>query len=223
MQESWEKLYKKQKYYGASLEHLPEIVKIFKNANVKRVLDLGCGGGKHLFYLAKNGFEVYGVDLSKEAINTAKKQFRDHKLKGKFIVGSFGKKFPYKNDFFDAVISIRALNQGTDKDINKAVIELTRVLKPGGLVFITVQKAPSPRLALRKARHQVKTINSLPVKMINSVSYVPLVGLEKAVIHYIFTKSLLTKKFKDFKINEFWIEKGKEAWQCYYCFLGRKD
>lgn len=190
MQKKWEKVYKEYKHYGASLEYLPDIVKIFRRHKIKRALDVGCGGGKHSFYLAKNSFEVYGIDLSEEAIKTARSEFKKQGYRGQFKVCSFAKKFPYKNNFFEAVISIRALNHGAEKEIDNCISEMERVLKPGGLIFVTVQKVNASRFK--------KTINSLPVKMVSQHSYLPLAGPEKGIAHYIFNKDSLFKKFKKF-------------------------
>ena len=52
-----------------------------------RAIDLGCGTGTSTIYLSKMGFEVYGVDISREAIKKAVKKARDEGVKCSFIVG----------------------------------------------------------------------------------------------------------------------------------------
>ncbi|MDH5746580.1 MAG: class I SAM-dependent methyltransferase [Candidatus Bathyarchaeota archaeon] len=53
-----------------------EAVPVFKSCKVEKVLDLGCGVGRHCIYLAKNGFDVIGVDVSKHALIMAKEWVR---------------------------------------------------------------------------------------------------------------------------------------------------
>ncbi len=43
-----------------------------------RILDLGCDAGRHLIYMAKQGFEAHGIDISETGLNLTKKG-----LKGK--------------------------------------------------------------------------------------------------------------------------------------------
>ncbi|MDE2589481.1 MAG: class I SAM-dependent methyltransferase, partial [Patescibacteria group bacterium] len=43
-----------------------------KKRNVKRVLDAGCGNGRHVIFFSEQGFDVYGIDISNDAIKIAK-------------------------------------------------------------------------------------------------------------------------------------------------------
>ena len=62
------------------------IVKYFTTD--KKVLDLGCGFGRHAFMLAQSGFEIIGVDSSDIFIDIARDLFKKHRLKGEFFTGS---------------------------------------------------------------------------------------------------------------------------------------
>lgn len=63
------------------------ILKEFDKKN--KVLDIGCGFGRQSFLLAKDGFDVKGIDPSDEFITLAKKIFKHHNLKGEFEVAEF--------------------------------------------------------------------------------------------------------------------------------------
>jgi ubiquinone/menaquinone biosynthesis C-methylase UbiE len=84
-------------------------------------------------WFLKKGFDFYGVDISKEVIKRARKNF-GHKVKKSHIVLGDVRKLPFKDNTFDVVFSF-----GTIEHIREnatSVNEAFRVLKPGG-IFIT--------------------------------------------------------------------------------------
>jgi tRNA/tmRNA/rRNA uracil-C5-methylase (TrmA/RlmC/RlmD family) len=64
----------------ATASFVVEALPIFKRYKVKGVLDLGCGVGRHCVYLAKNGFDVVGVDVSESAPRMAQEWTRKERL-----------------------------------------------------------------------------------------------------------------------------------------------
>lgn len=213
--QKWNRIYKQYKTYGAPLDHISELGKMFKERRVKNILDLGCGSAKHIAYLAKQEFSLYGIDISEEAIKIGRKMLKENKLKADLKVGSMHEKLPYKSGFFDAVISFRVLNHGEIGQVEKTIKEIERVLKPSGIIFITVQKVYVP-----PKDANIKRINGIQIRMTNAQVYTPLEGPEKGIVHFIFNKKILRKKFKKFKIKKLWIDYGKEKWQRYYCLFG---
>ena len=104
-------------------------------------------------------------------------------------------------------VSIRVIHHARIQDIRKLIKEIKRILKPKGLIFITVRKKTPQNSRLKFKTKAPRT-------------YIPVEGDEKEVIHYLFNKKLLIKGFKDFKIYDLWIDYGKKDWECYYCLLG---
>lgn len=201
----WNKIFKQYgKSYISTQDDLPRIVKFFRKNNVKRILDLGCGSGGHIVYLAKQDFEVYGIDIAEEGIKVAKKWLKENELAASLNIASIYEKLPYRDNFFDAIISIRVIHHAGINDIRKLINEMKRILKPKGLIFVTV----------RKPRKKISQRNGSKFKMIAPRTCVLLEGDEKGVVHYLFNKELLIKEFKDFKFHDFWINHG------YYCLLG---
>jgi len=56
------------------------VAKTMREANMSKVLDFGCGTGRHTVYLANMGFEVYGFDRSEAAIGRARLELAKHGL-----------------------------------------------------------------------------------------------------------------------------------------------
>jgi len=184
------------------------IVKFFKKNGVKRVLDLGCGSGRHVVYLAKHGFEVYGIDIAKSGIKIAKNWLKKEGLKANLKVGDIYKKLPYKDNFFDAIISIRVLYHGRIEWIRRCIKEMKRVLKPNGFIFVTIRK--------HVAKKKIPKEKLYGIKLIAPRTYIILGGPERGMPHYRFKKKILFKEFRDFKILDFWIDSEN-----YYCLLGQ--
>jgi ubiquinone/menaquinone biosynthesis C-methylase UbiE len=97
----------------------------------KRVLDVACGSGHDAAYYAKQGADVYGIDLSQVEIEMAQQ-----KVKGQFRVGTMNA-LPYDSNSFDLVTSVYAL-QASD-DVLKALLEMIRVAKPGATIQVTTK------------------------------------------------------------------------------------
>jgi len=206
----WDRIFKKEgKFFIKPEKCVLKAVKFFKKEGVKRILDLGCGSGRHLVYLAKQGFDVYGFDIAKHGIKIARDWLKEENLKTNLKLWDMHKKLPYQDNFFDAVISIRVLNHGRIGEIKKTIKEMKRVLKPKGLIVVTVHK----HLPVKK----IPKNRLFGVKYIAPRTFVILGGPEKNVIHYRFDKKTLEKEFKDFEILNFVI--NKKEWR--YELLGK--
>jgi ubiquinone/menaquinone biosynthesis C-methylase UbiE len=99
-----------------------------------RILEIGCGAGNNLWFAAREGFSVFGVDGSPSAIEFAQKRFADEQLQGDLRVADFIK-LPFGENAFDFVIDREALTCSPFTDAQKTVAEVRRVLAPGGKFF----------------------------------------------------------------------------------------
>jgi len=103
------------------------------NENV-RILEVGCGAGNNLWFAAREGFRVTGIDASFSAIEYAKSRFAREGLEGDFYVGEFSD-LPFAEEAFDLVIDRAALTHTGFSVAELAVEEIHRVLKMGGRFF----------------------------------------------------------------------------------------
>jgi HAD superfamily hydrolase (TIGR01509 family) len=213
----WNKIYKKDgvnyNYYDVINEphrDMEMVSRELKKSKVIRVLDLGCGAGRNTWFLAEKGFDVYGFDLAKNGISLLKNKLNEKGLRANLIVGNMFEKLPYRDNFFDAVISVQVLQHGNESQINHVIKEIERILNPNGLIFVTL----CGRYSEGKLRHcLVKT-----AKKIASNTYVPTIGRESGLTHFIYNKALIKKHYRNFKILKLWTD-DKD----YYCFLAKNN
>lgn len=99
-----------------------------------RILEIGCGAGNNLWFAAREGFSVAGVDGSPSAIEYARKRLADEGLTGDLRVGDFIS-LPFAEDTFDFVIDRAALTCSGVSSAQKTVAEVHRILRPGGKFF----------------------------------------------------------------------------------------
>jgi len=108
-----------------------EIGYLLKN---KKVLDIGCGIGRFTKFLQSRGAEVTGVDICQEMI--------DQNTECKTICTSLDK-LPFDDNSFDIIFSVWTLQYMNELELSVISKEISRVLKPGGFVFIIEQMSDS--------------------------------------------------------------------------------
>lgn len=112
-----------------------------------RILELGCGAANNLWFAAREGFQVIGIDASKDAIEWAKKRFDEEGLLGEFIHGSFTD-IPLSDASIDLVIDRASLTCTPMPVMQAAIYEAYRVLKPGGrMLFVPYADSHSSYMA----------------------------------------------------------------------------
>lgn len=103
-----------------------------------RVLDAGCGGGRNLVYFLREGYEVFGVDNSAEAIDHTRSlasMLAPASPPGNFRVEAI-EAMSFPDAAFDFVISSAVLHFANDEAHWRRMLkEMWRVLKPGGIFF----------------------------------------------------------------------------------------
>ena len=129
------------------VEELPA----FQALQIKSVLDLGCGTGRHCVYLAKNGFDVVGVDVSESALRMANEWVRrGEKLTNVAFMRGTMTNIPFSSGHFDAVISVSVIHHAVKKDILKTVAEVHRILRKNGLFLTNLASVKDPRYGAGK-------------------------------------------------------------------------
>lgn len=137
----WEDVFQRQEWGRYPGEDLIRFVaRNFYKAPDRReikILELGCGPGGNLWYMAREGFSVYGIEGSKTASEKAQTRLDAEcpGWSGKIAVGDFSKPLPFESGFFDAAIDNEAVYCNAFEISKSIYAECRRVLKPGGKVF----------------------------------------------------------------------------------------
>jgi len=127
--------------------------KINRHKEIKTILDLGCGEGITTICMAKlfPKAKVFGIDHNKNSIKDAKEFATRLKLKNvRFEVADI-KKIPFKNSFFDCVISQKVFHYFKNK--KEKINEITRVLKTNGIVYMAEFIKVKPELIKDKINY----------------------------------------------------------------------
>ena len=137
----WELLYLFKKTPWDTGITPPEIVAMIESGKVPigRALDLGCGTGTNAIYLARQGFEVIGIDVSRRALALARRKVRAAQLADRVRlecgdVTLLRRWVP--DDSLDFAFDIGCFHNLNAEARRRYVSALTAVLKPGAVYML---------------------------------------------------------------------------------------
>lgn len=150
MKEDWENVYTKKfngtwypresvvKFLARYLKRRVGIDVYDIKKPVKKVLDVGCGNGRHVIFFAEQGYDVHGFDISPEAIEIANAWLVRKQLKANLSVGDVDN-MNFEDESFDVVISDGVLDHMHFSEAKKVMESIRRICVPGGYVHITLR------------------------------------------------------------------------------------
>lgn len=172
----------------------PDVIQLSQDlqpTDVKHILDLGSGSGRHVVYLAGSGFTVHGFDNSPSGIELTKQWLSQENLDADLHLGDMTEKLPFDDNFFDAIVSIQVIHHARLETIETIIAEMERILKPDGAILITVAKI----------KNQAKNYEQIAPN-----TFIPLDGYEKGLPHYFFDEAQLRKSFNRFDIQAIYVD-----------------
>ena len=104
-----------------------------------KILEIGSGPGANLWYMAREGFTVYGIDFSETACERAIKRLKNESVSeriGEILTGDYGEKLvEFEDAFFDAIVDVESLYCNSFENSKKIIEICLTKLKPGGRMF----------------------------------------------------------------------------------------
>ena len=161
-----------------------------------KILDLGCGTGRHTIFLAREGFRVYAFDQAQRAIE------RLQELLQREVAGDLQVEtnvwdmtvfpYPYADSFFDGILSTRVIHHAKLETIKKIAEELARITRTGAHLYLQV---PTEEKARRLQNERKEKLEQVELRTL-----IPAAGEEEAgVLHHYFTKEELLSTFHAFE------------------------
>ena len=157
-----------------------------------KVIDIGCGKGRHAVYMASLGYQVYAMDYIEAAVEAAKKLAELKVVAGKitFQVAAIDREWPFEDNFFDiAIDSFSSVDIETRQGREVYRDEMMRTLEPGGCALV--------RAASTEDEWEKELIAKSPGKELNS-TYWPQTGKFQKD----YDEAELREFYKDFEILE---------------------
>ncbi len=192
---AWDEVFKEHgRVFNNVHPDVAQLAQDLQPSQRKRILDLGSGSGRHIVYLASQGFDVYGFDYAQKGLDMTREWLDKERLSATLQQGDMTQPLQYDTDFFDAVISIQVIHHARLETIEDIIRELARVLKPEGEILATV--------AMHK--NQATDYDEIAPN-----TFVPLDGWEKGLPHYFFDDEQLSKSFGAFDNQNIYVDVTK--------------
>jgi SAM-dependent methyltransferase len=160
---------------------------------VQRVLDLGCGTGRHLVYLAEQGFETFGLDISYSGLQQTNQWLKTDDLYGSLTLADMRISLPFRDNSMDAVLSTQVIHHAYLQTVQETALEINRIVRPGGLILISVPAWRTLDVRMRE-----------PSREVEPRTYIPSSGSEKGLPHHLFHQDELPGIFPDFRVRDLW-------------------
>lgn len=148
---TWETIYQTRGYnHWPSEEVIGFILRHYGKVPDRRavkVLELGSGQGANLWFLAKEGFDAYGIEGSEKGVNLSDEMLRREGLQATVIAGKFlDLASYYAPASFDAITDMGSLQHNRIEDMAVILSHCRTLLKSGGRIFSRIlQDSISPK------------------------------------------------------------------------------
>jgi len=146
----WEKNWRDEGFcelWRTPAAEVVELVPILREHDVRDVLDLGCGVGRHSWLLAREGFDVTGTDDSPTAVEHCRRWLESEGLAATFCICDMCE-IPKGSGAFDAILAYNVIYHTTRSKLICTIDNLRAALRPGGLLYATFIDKNNPRYGI---------------------------------------------------------------------------
>ena len=134
-----------QELEACDIESPPKDLFLTHLSKKDKIVEAGCGFGKWVIYLHRRGYNIVGIDNNELALSKLKEFDKTLQVELGDILS-----IKYPDNYFDAYISMGVIEHFEEGPQN-VLKEAYRVLKPGGLAFVSVPTVNIIRLIIRRS------------------------------------------------------------------------
>jgi ubiquinone/menaquinone biosynthesis C-methylase UbiE len=152
-----------------------------------RVLDLGCGIGRHLVFLGDQGYEAFGMDISVNGLLHSRDWLQK---KGQVVrlTRADMTALPFSASSFNFIVSTYVIHHNTLAGIRSTIREIHRLLIPGGQVLLIIPSTRGERFG-----------NGVEIE---PGTIIPDIGQDCGIPHHYSDLAEIAREFADFIIRE---------------------
>jgi SAM-dependent methyltransferase len=184
----WDEIFRRDgRVFDSPAPVVHHVAERFHEHGFRRVVDLGCGSGRHAVFLARQGFEVLGIDNSPTALRMSRQWLVEDGLDAALLLADMRLPLPLRSGACEAVLSTQVIHHALLETVRATARELCRILRPGGLLFVSVPLNPDPEDTF---------------EAVEAGTLVPTSGPEKGLPHHFFEPDELCSLFPDLTILE---------------------
>lgn len=157
------------------------------------IIEIGCGAGNNIWFCAREGFKVAGIDISQTAIDYARNRLRENNLSGDLKIGDFTK-LPWDEEQYDLGIDRCATVCVGLEEQKRAIDEMYRILKKGALFFFNGYSCKHTS-ALKNNNSEVETTQIIEKGSLDDIELISYLSEEQV-------KELFAKKWEIISMKE---------------------
>ena len=202
----WEKIYAAEgPVFLEPFPRFPEVVQAFNDHRCRKIIDLGCGSGRHTAALAAAGFHTTGLDISPTGLKLTQQLLAKHPgITGpintapqpptpspqppapSLVQSDLLHPLPFRDASFHGLLSTQVIHHALKAQVLSIIDEIHRILVPGGLAIVSV----AGRI------HDDDEYDEIEPN-----TFLPLTGSEAGLPHHIFDEETYAQAFSAFHIH----------------------
>lgn len=161
--------------------------KIKGDTRFQKVLDLGCGAGRHLVYLSGEGYDVYGMDISFNGLKYSAGWLAKEGYPTRLAMADMTR-LPFVDASFGFITSIFVIHHNTLERVRNSIGEIYRMLIPGGYTLLTLSSIYGFR-------------NGKGVQL-EPGTFIPELGKDRGIPHHFSDLKEIAREFDHFIVRD---------------------
>lgn len=161
----------------------------WRRENKRRLLDLGCGLGRHSIFFHEKGFNVSACDLSEYGVEHLRRWQKENNISFPTAICDM-KNLPFNDNSFDCIYAYHVLSHTDTEGFKQVLSEIHRVLSAGGEIFFDLCSKDSWSF----------TKSDYPKIDDNSLRFIG--GIEDGIPHFFVNREDIDSLMSGFRLNK---------------------